>query len=261
MPGNFSADGSKHVLGRGAVLFNRFVEGTRAGPGLRFLGNVSEFTVGASDEVQERRSSTSDSAPLVDAVPTRRNIEITATLTEFDPHNLALAFMGTQETASQGSAVGVSELFENVEQGLSYKLPHFNVSSVTVLVGVTVKTLGTDYLVELATGLVTVVIGGTINDGDDLTVGYSHAAIASIQRVKGGVAGAIEGELMFRSDNAIGSNFLFRAWRVSIQPDGETGFIADEYGAYSIRMRVLDDSPNHPGEGLFTIETFEGLEV
>ncbi len=261
MAGNFVADGSKHVLGRGAVLFNRFVAGTLAGPGLRFLGNVDELTITTTEDRQEKYSSTEDHSPLSDCVSTRRVVDITATLREFDSPNLALAFGGLFERTSQASGTGAEATFSDVEAGLTYKLPHFNVSGVSVVVGTIEMALNSDYRIELASGLLTVLEDGGIVDGDDVVVTYDHAAIAGINRVKGGVAQQIQGELMFRSDNAVGPNYLLRAWKASVQPEGDTGLIGEDYGSFQVRFRILDDSANHPGEGYYTIETFEGMEV
>lgn len=260
MAGIFAADGTKHVLGKGAVLFNRFVDGTVAGPGLRFVGNVDELTIGTEDEVQDKYSSVERNSPLIASVPTRRTVELVATMTEFQSKNLALALMGSDVNTAQGSATGQAYQIVNAQKGYTYKIPAFMLSNVVVKVAAATKTLGTDYTIEVKTGLIYIVPAGTIANDDEVDITYDRALItAGIDKVRGGISGKIEGELMFRSDNLNGPNYLLRAWKVSIQPEGETGLISEEFGSFQMRMRVLDDSINHSGEGLYTLETFTGL--
>jgi hypothetical protein len=83
--------------------------------------------------------------------------------------NLALFFFGEHDIVAQTAAVGTVETIVDVQQGLMYQIGVTNLnptgvrslSNVVVKVGVTVKTLGTDYTLDAELGLITIVAGGT----------------------------------------------------------------------------------------------------
>lgn len=250
--GAFAANGDKLVLGRGAVHFDRFT-GAGASTGLRLLGNVEEMTISTTDETVDKYSSVEANSPLLASVPVRRTVELVLTLSEWQAANLALALMGNEATVAQSSGTAATVTLADVKKGRAYEIGAYRVTNVVVKVGASTKTLNTDYTLDATFGVITILASGGILDDDDVVVTYDKPA-KTISKVQGGAAGAIKGALRFYSDNLSGPNYRLAVWKCSVIPEGETGFISDEFGNYQLRLKVLDDSVNHPGEGLYTLE-------
>jgi hypothetical protein len=66
-----------------------------------------------------------------------------------------------------------SKVLTDVTVGETYYLGVRNVTNVTVLEGSVALALGTDYTLEAAEGLITILGDGTVVDGDDLVVSFS----------------------------------------------------------------------------------------
>jgi len=230
------ADGDNLRLGRGEVYFDRFASGVSTGE--RFLGNVTALSLTTTDEVTDKYSSVEASSPLLKSIKIRRTVEVTLTMDEYKMENIALALTGTVTTGTQASAVGQTATLTNVKKGRTYSIGKFNLSNVTVEVAAAAKTLGVDYEVDLTWGLIYIIPGGTIADAATVTVDYDCAAIASYQNLKGGDAD-IEGKLRYVSDNSAGSNDMLVIPKLQIIPEGETGFISDEFGNMTIKGKIL----------------------
>lgn len=252
-----SANGEDLVLGRGALLLDRYVSGAPS-THLRFVGNVSELRLSTSDEIREKFSSVEAAAPLLKRVVARRTMEIIGVFDEFNMENLALAMMGTLSEATQ-SAVAVANMeFDDVLQGRYYDLGSRNIAAVVVNTapGGTLHVVTTDYTVDLARGILYIVPGGGIADGTDIEVDFTRATATQIETVDGGGASLIEAKLHFESDNANGPNYKLEAWRVSITPEGELGFISDDFGSFSLRMAIQNDGVNHPTNPNYRLQKF-----
>ncbi|MFZ2643473.1 MAG: hypothetical protein WA117_20950 [Verrucomicrobiia bacterium] len=81
----------------------------------------------------------------------------------------------TQAAVTEAATVTIAD----VVQRRSYAIGKRNVTDVTVTVAAAAKVLGTDYLLDAMTGMIYIIDGGTIVDGDDLTVTYKCPAITS----------------------------------------------------------------------------------
>lgn len=252
-----SANGDNLVLGRGALFLDKFVNGARTG-GERFVGNVSELTLTTTDELRERYSSSEAASPLLKRVVSRRTVEIVATMDEFTTQNLELMLMGESSVATQSAAAVTDQALGGVQQGLYYDLGSRNIAAVVVTSDPsgTTYVVGDDYTVDLVKGILYIVPGGDIADDDDILVDFTRETVTNVTTVNGGKASLIEAYLRFESDNATGPNYRLKAWRVSITPDGELGFISDDFGTFNIRMAVQNDGVNHPTQPNYVLETF-----
>jgi hypothetical protein len=66
---------------------------------------------------------------------------------------------------------------------------------------------------------------------------------------------SIEGLFEFESDNPTGPNYIMSAWEVSIGPDGETGFISDNWMEMKFKAEVLKSAdPAHADSPYMDIE-------
>jgi hypothetical protein len=255
MTWQFGANGGNLLLGRGALMLDRL---TSAGvkTGLRFVGNVQSLALTTTDETIEKFSSVERGAPLLKRVTNKRTIEIVAGLDEFDVDNLALGMMGSvPSSAAQSALTAQTTTLVDVQLGRWYSIASkYNLSNVVVKVAAATKALGTDYKLDVENGLIYVVPTGTIVALDDLAITYDQAA-KTIKQISGGSEAAINAYLMFQSDNASGPNYRLEAWSVSITPDGDLGFISDDFGTFNLRMAVQNDAANNPNFANYKLET------
>lgn len=245
------ADGDNLRLGRGEVYFDRFSSG--ASTGERFLGNVTALSLTTSDEVIDKYSSVEASSPLLKSVKIRRTVEVTLTMDEFKMENIALALSGTVAVGTQAAAAAQTISFANVKKGRAYSIGKFNVSNVVVEVAAVAKVLGTDYELDTTWGLIYIIPGGSIADNATVDVDYDCASITAYNTLKGGDAD-IEGKLRYVSDNSAGSNDMLVIPKMQIVPEGETGFISDEFGNMTIKGKILSVA----GQDLYNLYRLTG---
>lgn len=144
------------------------------------VGNVSDFK-----EVHERtyvarmRSEKGvriTDNELIDTVADRFEF----TLDEQDELNLKLLYLASRGSNSVQAAAtapaGVAAI-TNVTQGRSFFIGAVDLDTVVVQVSAVTKTEGTDYTIDLKTGRIAIIVGGGINDGDDLDITYGCAAV------------------------------------------------------------------------------------
>lgn len=114
---------------------------------------------------------------------------------------------------------------------------------------------GKDYVVnelESRGGLVKITEKGAIKEGDKVKVSFEVPEQDFIS-VAGGIAGFIEGELLFLGDPNNGGQYNIEGWKVRITPDGElSGLISDnEFGNFTLNVDFLSDRENHKDEPLY----------
>jgi hypothetical protein len=108
---------------------------------------------------------------------------------------------------------------------------------------VILHTVTTDYiLTDAARGLITIVEGGGIDPDFPVLVSYTYASRDASRKVKGATLSTQECSIMFAADNAVGPNQDALFFRVSLTPDGELGFISEDWGTWSLSGKLLDDS-------------------
>lgn len=242
-PNGIFADGTKHLLGRGAVFVDRKLAGVSQGE--RHLGNCTAFTITPSEETRDITGFVNNANPLLASVPVKRTLEVNITLREYDENNLALALFGDVATlGTQGSGSITNEVKTYVAKDRWYKLVKRNVSAVAVtgLAGTPTYVLGTDYEVDAKVGRIYVKPASAI--AGNFEVDYSYAD-DNLANVKLGTAGTIECFIRFVPDAMNGPQLEAELWRVIVGGDGETGLITDDYGEVRIKGLIIDDSTNH----------------
>ena len=163
-------------------------------------------------------------------------VDRTGSLTcdNFSPSNAALWLSGTLETKSQ-TATPVVDEERTVIKGRQYQLGATtanplgvrNVTAVTVKneAGTTTYAAGTDYNVDLETGRVQILEGGTIVAGK-VQFGYTPVA-ATFESVKSGGKAELTGALRVVSDNAAGGNRDWYLPKVTLTPSGDLTLVAE----------------------------------
>ena len=125
------------------------------------------------------------------------------------------------------------------------------ISNLTALLTPAVTTYkeGRDYVIdeqELRAGVIKIKSGGLITAGNTVLVSCTVPEKQYIT-VSGADAGEIEGKLLFIGDPNIGGQYNIEGWKVKVTPDGDlTGLIGTDFGTYTLQIRFLADSENHP---------------
>ena len=236
---------ANQTLGRGKIRFSLFKTGTYTPSGFRYLGNTPAFSLNQENETLEHYSSDEGIREKDNEVILQTNVTGSLTMDDIQPENLALFFFGSASVLAQTSATGQSETFVDVIEDHSYLVGVSDVNptgvrsltNVVVKVGVTTKTLATDYTLDAELGMVTILASGSINTGDDVIVEYDRAAKSRKQIISG--TDQIEGAILFESTNEVGERFDYLIPRVKLSPNGEFALKTDEWQQLPVSVEVL----------------------
>lgn len=247
--------GENLLVGKGQVLFDRFLNGVKTG--YRHLGNVSSMELTTADDKIQKFSSMSAGAPLYKEVNRRRTVTLKLTMDEFDPENVALALMGSTSVLVQAATAIVGEaIFPSTVPGAFFKLAKLGpYTAVSIKFGAVAGVLGVDYrVIDAKAGIYQILLGSAMTGA--VTADYTPTAYTSTTGPKvvgGGTAGIIEGQLLFIGDPSTGPKTMVEVWRLNIAPDSAVGLISDEFAEMGLTAGVLDDSTNHPSNPLYQI--------
>lgn len=232
------------LLGRGIVRWAPIKsDGTRL-PYLD-MGNVTQLSVNTADTKITKNSSRTSATTIYKQITSARIVTITIQGDEFDADIMAAVMMGTVEdvAATAGATVTAEAHTAPGELDAIIKLNHPLVSTVVVKHSSTVYVEGTDYVVvDAARGFVKFLSTGAIVATNPFTVDYVWAAEAAKKRIVAGTQNVIEASLYFAADNADGPNRDLIAYKVSMEPNGDQGFISDALGNWTLKCTVEDDS-------------------
>ena len=103
----------------------------------------------------------------------------------------------------------------------------------------------TDIIVNTRSGLIGIAEGGNVLADDTVDIAFAWAA-TDYYKVEGLQTTSLEGMVRFVSDNPVGTQLELRAWNVSLTPDGDTGFIGEDWSTISFTGEILKDEAGHP---------------
>lgn len=249
MTKNYTTPSSDNVLlGAGTLYIDRWENGLKTGE--LHLGNVTEFKLTTVDTTKQLYESMTPTRGLYKEVTTQRTVTAAITGSEFNPENVALVMMGDNGTFTQTEGTITSQsLTANAKLGRYYPVGVRNISSVVVksVTPGTTYVEGTDYVVDSQSGRVQILPTGSIVDGAALTVDCSYASV-TLDTVEGANAGTIEASLRFIGDPTAGPAVEVEVFRAKINPTGDIGFIAEDFGAWQLNCSVLADGTHPAGE-------------
>jgi len=84
---------------------------------------------------------------------------------------------GADTTQAAVTAPSGTASFNGVTQGASYLIGKYNLNTVVVQVSAATKTLGTDYDIDLGSGELYIIPGGTIANGNNVSVTFGCASV------------------------------------------------------------------------------------
>lgn len=247
-------DPANLLLGRGALYFDRFVNNTTTRQGEFHMGNCTAFEVETKVETKEKYESMDAQSNLYQRGVTRTTTTLKITGDEFTPANLANALNGTVETISGAGATVAAEAITpagGAMLGAYYALAHRNITTLTdVKIGSTSLVLGTDYTADLVRGRIFILpTSVTVTPGAALTADYVYGAY-SYPAVNLSTVGTVDGYVHYIPDNIKGPNWEAEYWHVQFTPSGNQGWIADDFGNWTLEGMVIIDPINHPSEPL-----------
>lgn len=243
-----------YTLGKGKFYFREFERGSQIPKpgGFRRLGNIPEATVSQTSEKLDHTSSEGGINVKDASVTTSQDSAIAFTTDNVSIENVAMWFNSEVSDLVEAGGAIVAEPIADVVLDTFYQLGESNltpqgvrnVSLVVVKKGATVFDLGDDYRIEAATGMLEILSGGAIVEGDDITVDYTVAA--GTRRIVIGGNDTIEGQLKFLADNPKGTNKDTFWPYVQVSPDGDYSLIGTDWQSIGFTVDVLSAADGSP---------------
>jgi hypothetical protein len=221
------------------------------------VGNCESVVYDPGDIQQlAKYSSTQSTSPLLDKRVTRQNPSLLLQCDEHTYANLARYFLGSLSSTIQNAVGNTPITFQDVHEGGVYNLGLFHTTIVSVIAdGTEALAVDVDYRHYGERGRIEFIKGGYVREGMDVTVTYTAAA-RTIERIAGAANLNKFARAVFYSDDVnqdgITAKGVVTAYKAQIAPEGQYGFVSDQYGQYSLRLSLLQDS-DHPTE-LFKVE-------
>lgn len=253
------ANGQTAKLGKGSILLDTL---TAAGAktGFEFMDNAISLSISADVTKAELFSSTERSAPKIAEAVVRTAYTLVATLTAYTLNNLKKFLLGTSNVKNQAVGVSQTASFTGAEvvQGRYLDVGSRRITNVGLTRDNTDAMVeGDDYSVLAEFGLIKILEGGAIQDGDDVDVEFDRPALV-IDQVRIAREAASVCHLLYLADDAntdgVAAQDRLEIWRVSVAPEGEMNFISDEFGNFQLSMGVLSDAANHPNDPFGTLD-------
>lgn len=245
-----------YTLGRGELeIALSTVKGAPppANSAYRYIGNTPELSMTQSSTKLDHYDSDHGLKIKDDSVVLQFDRSGKITADSMDVENLALFFIANKQAVAQTALTGTSEVYPNPKKGYRLQLGTSvvttglrNVSNVVVKLTAapaTTYTAGTDYNVDPASGMLTIIAGGAIADDVSITVTFDSAASSRIQVVTIQDA-LLEGAMRFRGKNPKGTVYDYFWPYVQLTPDGDFAMKGDTWQQMGFNFDILT-----PGDG------------
>ena len=244
------------MLGKGSILLDIF-DANGAATGLRHLGNCTKFELDLKDDIAELYQSLNKSVTLIATALKKRQPKIAITGTDFSSDHMAIFQMSAGKTTVATTATTYTDevlISATVTgaKGRFFQTAHRNLDMATANVPVltlqpsTVLATPADYVVsDPVAGLIYIPVGSSITDTTAVKITY-HTVVGSNDHVAGATVPFQQGHIVFDPDPVDGQKIGCDIWRVNLNPNGNVGLIADDYGNWTLDGNILDDTANHP---------------
>lgn len=235
-----------YTLGRGKLYFGQFRPGTQTPRGERYLGNSPDLSFNATQETLDHYYSDGGIREKDASVILQQDYAGAFVLDDINMANLAMFFLGEAMSVTTATRTVTGETFAGVEMGFSYQLGTSatdptgvrQVSAVTVNIAPsTALVAGTDYVVDEVLGRITILDGGTVVDGDDITVDYTVDPSTRDRVISKGTS--IEGQLRYVAANPAGKNIDYFMASVKITPNGDLSLKGDDWQQVPMNIEIL----------------------
>jgi hypothetical protein len=238
------------ILGRGMLFIDNFdANGLRTGQ--QAVGNVTAFDTENKVEIKEKYESMDPASSLYARGVTRQTVSLKITGDEFTLDNLARALLGKVVTLTGAGATITDEAFPQGAAGILlgryYDLLNRNITTLTnVKQGITTLVAGVDYTVDMLRGRLYFPPSGAATPALT-TCSYVYGAY-TYNTVNVASQGTVEAYVRFIGNPIKGPTYEAEYWHVSFTPTGQLGFIADDFGNWTLEGEVIADPVNHASE-------------
>lgn len=226
--------------------------------GFRFLGNVPMLKISTSTQQVKHQESYTGQGLTDLVIETTKEATVMIQLESFDKENLALALFGTSTTVA-GATVSNENVI--VQPGRHVPLANINLTSFTSLSsGGTTYAQGTDYVVNLKSGMISFPATSTIAAGTTVQASYicgSHEKTAAFTRTNKEYWLRFDGLNTAEGDSPV----VIDCYRVRFMPQKELNLIGNELSSIELDGDVLYDSkqPNTTADGRFFRERYSAV--
>lgn len=241
-----AAEDNNYVVGKGRVLFNRFLDGTKTPSGERYLGNTPEFTLSQSEETLDHFDADGGLRVKDASVTLSQDTSGAITCDNISAENLALWWLGDVGTVTVAAAPALTEVFAHVRRGTYLQLGATgampqgagNVTTVVVKIGAVVVAALNNWEVDLNAARVYVLLGAPgIPDGSIVTVEYAQLAFTGEQIIAKGRS--LYGSMRFIATNPVGTKRDGFFPYVKIAPDGDYSLKGEDWQNMSFSLDIL----------------------
>lgn len=206
---------------------------------LIFVGNVTSLTIDIATTKFDHKESMSGQRAVDLSIVQEKNATFKITAESLILELLSLGLYGTNSVIGAGT---VASEVHKVRKGHAIPLKNANVSNIVVTPqgGGSPYTEGTDYQADEGFGTIYTLAGGSMVDGANVTVNYSHGAFDQIDAFTQFTAP--EKYLRFEGLNTVdGSLRLIEIPRASFDPLTGMEMINEELGSGEFNGSVLPD--------------------
>jgi hypothetical protein len=250
------------MLGKGSILFDIF-DAAGLHTGFRHLGNCTKFELDLKDDIAELYQSLNKNVTLIATAVKKRQPKISITGTDFSSDHIAIVGMSSGKTTlattvTTYTAETLIPASVTNPIGRYFRTLHMNIDLGTapVVTQGSAMTAGVDYvLVDPVSGLFYIPVGSAIVGGTAVTVTY-HTLVGSQDQVAGATVPHQQGHILFVPDPVDGQKIGCDIWRANLNPNGQIGLIADDYGNWTLDCQILDDTANHPSAPFYQYTFF-----
>ena len=236
---------NNYYSGQGSLyLATRSVGGVPQG--FLRIGNVPELAIDIATTVFEHKESESGSRGIDLTINKENKGTFSFKMESLSIDNLAMGLYGTKTVVAAGSVVDEPQ---KLYLEKNTPLNHPDASALVLKVGVTTKTLGVDYTVDLKNGTVAGVTGGSISDGAAVLISYSWAAATKLDVF---TQNAPERWLRFNGLNTVdGTKVMIDIFKAKFDPLTGYGLINEDLGSASMKGSILADTLRVTGSKFF----------
>jgi hypothetical protein len=230
-------------LGSGRIYVDRKVGSTYQG--LKLIGNATKFEIKENSEKKERVSKDrANYGSALNTVFVKKPAEVNITLDDLDRDNLALVFLGDASAVTVTGSTVSDEVVTGYKDRI-FKTAKRKISSVVLTnsAGETTYVLNTDYeIVDADLGLIKVLSGGAITDGQSLKIDYTYGSMTS-NKVAGGTNSNVIVKILFDGVNqADQSKAVVNVFEAVLSPTSGVDFLSDEFT--SIELAGIANVPS-----------------
>jgi hypothetical protein len=200
------------------------------------IGNASKLDFGVTEETKELKDFTQAGGGTYNEVRRVSAVEMSLTVHDLSPENLARAVYGTSTVVTAGTAT--DEALTARKGGIN-PLAKIPTAITNVKKGATTYVAGTDY--ELRAGGLYIPSTSTIVDADAITCSYTYGGQDVVQAL---VTSGKEYEVLFAGLNEArsGKETRVHAYRVKLGATSALALLGENYAGLEIKGKLLKDT-------------------